>query len=594
MANVIEILLQGRNQTGPAFSAAGAQARALGNELASLNPALAGAMDGFERLEGAASGIGGALTIAGAAIVGIGMAGVGTAIKLSDTIEQLDRIAARTGVGIEPLQVLRQTLEEGGGNAESLTMALSFLNRAIATNDPILLQLGITTKDTFTAFMQLATALANSTDAGKRTEIAYQLLGRGSGELLGNLKELVAEFPRMDAAMRANGAMLTNEMAPALQTLDKHTDDLKSNWKGLTNNLGTIFTPLAYVAVSALNNMTSAAIGFAKAVREQAVGPLEELARAAAKLRKENAPTESPVFEVVADKVKKADPLATVNLAKEKEKVAADERATAIKKMTDALVLTGVAWSEATRQASAYYDLLKQRDAATFAEKMASDTAAALARSNPMMTPEELGLTIRGTRGQVPQLSPVGPVAAGRTQTVGQRDRSEAVAELASMRKFAADALTIANVTREALDAILGGLTAGLPASMEAMVRGTMTLKQGLDTIWRSILSAFFSMISQMIAKAMMLAVVKGILGIFTGGASIPASTFAGIVGDTSGPALMPRSMSSAGQNAMSGAQAVNNVTIQTFSPRDVLLQYTSPSGVLRNAQTRVALAGEY
>jgi hypothetical protein len=597
VANQIEILLSARNQTGPAFAAAGAQARALGNELAMLNPAVGGAIGRVEGLAGALGGVAGPALIAGAALAGIAVAGVGASIKLSDTVEQLDRIAARTGVGIEPLQVLRQILEEGGGNAESLTMALSFLNRAIATQDPILKHLGITTKDTFTAFKELATALSNSSDAGKRTEIAYQLLGRGSGELLGNLKSLVSEYGSMDAAMRANGAMITATSAPALRDVDSQVDKLKENWKGLTNNLGTLSAPAANAVVGSLNAMINGTIAFSKAVREQAVGPLEELAAAAAKLRKESAPTESPVFEVVADRVKTADPLAKVNLQKDKEKTSADERATAIKKMTDALVLTGVAWSDATRQAGAYYDLLKQTDAAKFAERMASDTASALAKANPMMTPDELGLALRETRGQVPQLKPGEQVFEGKPQTVGQRDRSEAVAELAAMKEFAADSLTIANVTRDALDAILGGLTAGLSASMEAMVRGTMTLKQGLDTIWRSILSAFFSMISQMIARAIAFAAIKAILGIATGGTStLAGSAWGAAVGGGMNVIPTGNAMSPAGssQNSMGRAPTVNNVTIQTFSPRDVLMQYTSPSGVLRNAQTRVALAGEY
>ena len=168
-------------------------------------------------------------------------------------------------------------------------------------------------------------------------------------------------------------------------------------------------------------------------------------------------------------------------------------------------------------------------------------------------------------------------------------DKDETLVEyMRKMRTASEDALSVANMTRDGLSAIFSGLSSGLAATMEEMIRGTMNLKQGLDTIWRSILSAFFDMISQMIARALVLAAIKMMLGIPT--VPIPSGW-----GDTSGPALSPRSLSPAGSstNAMGGTATVNNVTIQTFSPRDVLMQYTSPSGVLRNAQARLVLQGE-
>jgi hypothetical protein len=123
-------------------------------------------------------------------------------------------------------------------------------------------------------------------------------------------------------------------------------------------------------------------------------------------------------------------------------------------------------------------------------------------------------------------------------------------------------------------------------------------LKQGLDTIWRSILSAFFDMISQMIAKAIMLAAVKAILNLFTGGSAALGAGAGGLgagIGGTGIASLAPINPgTSLASMSPSRGSTINNVTIQTFSPRDVLMQYTSPGGVLRKAQTRMASAGEY
>jgi len=151
--------------------------------------------------------------------------------------------------------------------------------------------------------------------------------------------------------------------------------------------------------------------------------------------------------------------------------------------------------------------------------------------------------------------------------------------------------LSLAEASRAGLDAVFQGLQSGFAATFEGLVRGTMNLKQALDAIWRSIVSSIISELARLAAAA----VFKFLLSLLGGGgfnASIlcGGSTGAGSIPVPTGAAAV------VGMNAMRTATTTNttNVTIQTFSPRDVLMQYTSPGGVLRNAQTRVALAGEY
>lgn len=551
MGNVIEILLQGRNQTGPAFNAAGAQVRTLGRELANLNPAVGGAIGQVEGLAGAFGGMVGPALIAGAALAGIAAAGVGAAINLSDTVEQLDRMAARTGVGIEPLQVLRQTLEEGGGNAESLTMALSFLNRAIATNDPILKQLGITTKDTFTAFMQLATALANSTDAGKRTEIAYQLLGRGSADLLGNLKSLVDEYGRMDSAMRANGAMISGTAAPALRELDARADSLKENWKGLMNNLAVLATPTANVVVGSLNAMIGGTIEFAKAVREQAVGALEDLAEADEKVRPvemlalpgggQQAGAIERASYAAGVSATRVDPLAGVNLALKKTKAEA---------------------------------------------KAVSESIAEVIRQAMQLNDAEAAHPALGVRSTTGTLRPGEPVAQGQPRAT---PRGLMLAEVADAKRAMDDILSVASMTRDSLAAIFEGLQSGFQTAFQGIIQGTMNLRNALISIFQSLVSSITAELARLEAAS----VFKFLLSLLAPGIAITPDTgaWAGLV-PVPVPVMAP--VGAALSNVSGGP--VTNVynTIQTITPRDAMQQYISPSGVLRIAQNRVALAGAY
>lgn len=232
----------------------------------------------LSRLATGAGPIGLALAGIGAAAGGITLAGA----KIANLVEDLDRMATRTGVDISKLQVLRQTIEENGGSADSLTTALSFLNRAIATQDPLLAKLGITGRDTYSVFMQLATILDASGDAAKKTEVAYQLLGRGSGDLIGSLGQIVSGSAEVEARMRAMGGIVEGEAAESARKLDKELDDLGRSTKALLTNVGTFAVPAATMFVKALNGMLVAAIEFGKAIRDQVLGPLEELNAAAA------------------------------------------------------------------------------------------------------------------------------------------------------------------------------------------------------------------------------------------------------------------------------------------------------------------------
>jgi len=48
------------------------------------------------------------------------------------------------------------------------------------------------------------------------------------------------------------------------------------------------------------------------------------------------------------------------------------------------------------------------------------------------------------------------------------------------------------------------------------------------------------------------------------------------------------------GVSPAGGDTTVNNVTVQTFAPRDVVMQYTAPDGVFRRSNTRLVLRGRY
>ena len=226
---------------------------------------------GLSQLGGAFSQIAGMAGPVGLAIGAVAtglLAVVNTGQGVADQVEQLDLLSKRTGVAVEDLQVLTRQIEQMGGQSESLTQALSFLNRSIATGDPLLAQLGVTSKDTFTAFQQLSVAFSQSDDTAKKTEIGFRLLGRGAGDLVALMPQLAAGFDQSKASMSAAGGVLTGEVLEAARRLDEKSDQLKAKWADMMTKIKGSTVETALAVVTALNDMWDAMTGREKSPDE--------------------------------------------------------------------------------------------------------------------------------------------------------------------------------------------------------------------------------------------------------------------------------------------------------------------------------------
>jgi len=185
---------------------------------------LSSELGGLGKAAGAASlSAGPLLALAGAAIAA-GTAIFGLAKAFADEVEQLDNTSARLGVAVPNLQALSFALKQQGVSGDSATLSLQFLNRAIAQNDPLLGRLGITTRDTWAAFVQLIGILHESPDAAARTEVAVRLLGRGAGEALGPLLKLADALPTLTADLQRAGNVSSEKQLAAGREADAILD----------------------------------------------------------------------------------------------------------------------------------------------------------------------------------------------------------------------------------------------------------------------------------------------------------------------------------------------------------------------------------
>lgn len=620
MSNVIEILLSGRNAAGPALAAAGTQVRALSGELATLSPGMAATAARAESLAGVFGGVGagfatvaGVGAIMGAMLVGIGAAGFEAGKKLADVVEDLDRLASRTGVSVDNLQVLREIIRENGGNAEELSTALTFLNRAIGNQDPMLKSLGITTRDTFAAFQQLAAIISRSGDTAANTTVAMHLLGRGSGDLLGQLDSLTEGFGPMQKRMIETGALMRGDLLTGARALDSQLDALSLSWSGMATRIQGAVVPALTDALRLFNDIADAINGVKK-------GPEEILSRGVEKLKSDIADISSgldkglyqgegaeraranlermvaelervraKITEIRAESGKApygpmpadADTTAALRRAAEAtDAKAAEARAKKILEIAEALRSTGMASAEANTEAIRYYTTLEEFGKRKFLQSLLDQLEKTKSLTQLVREAQER-LTVTGPvtpggkalepRGAIGQLKPTGPVPY-KPPTFPMETPLE------TYRAFLEEITSGSEIVVGVVQAIGDGLRTGLQSAFMGILTGAMNFAQALKSIFSALVSAIVSELARIAA----LKIVKWLVSLIN-----PLGAFSGTGGGVTygGNAMKPASTT---------VSSVTNVyNFSGIDSRSMYEQAVSPFGSIRRSNVRVnELAG--
>lgn len=219
MANVIDIVLRSHDQATAGIGRVSSEVKGMGSGL----DGLAGKFN--------------LVTLAvGALAVGAG-ALFRVAQSAANEAETLERTAKNAGVASENMEVLARVLKNAGLAGEEFNRPLAFLNRQIATANPLLAAMGVNARDTWTAFLQLADRLSEVNDVGVRTEVMTRLLGRGSMDLVGIMPGLSGEIARVRGQMIAWGAVMDPGLKRSLAGVDQDMDNLATRWQGMTRDI---------------------------------------------------------------------------------------------------------------------------------------------------------------------------------------------------------------------------------------------------------------------------------------------------------------------------------------------------------------------
>ena len=208
---------------------------------------LASAGRNIDSTENKTRKLGGAGKIAGLALGGLALAGVGAGIALVGSFlktgDALDKMNKTTGIGIEDLQKYRFAAEQSGSSLEVFSKGIlkqaRFLddaNSGLATSTDALDALGLSVTDfeglsPDEQFNLFATALSGIDDAGQKAALAQEVFGRAGAELLPLLSEGADGIAALTAEAEANGNIMSTDAAQAAAKFNDQLNTLKQ--KGL-------------------------------------------------------------------------------------------------------------------------------------------------------------------------------------------------------------------------------------------------------------------------------------------------------------------------------------------------------------------------
>ncbi len=201
-------------------------------------------------LEGGAGVAFGAIVAGAAAAAG---ASVALAKGLAEQVESLGKVKAASGASRDNIQVLQRVFVNAGAAAADASAALVAMSRAIGRNDPILKQLGITSRDSFQALLQVSDVLGQMTDEGQKSLVMQRLLARASKEGAAAMVNLRASVSDTRAEYARFGALLTDEVTQGADGLDSSLDRMNTKLDAMRTALAIKVTPAVIQAVEQLN-----------------------------------------------------------------------------------------------------------------------------------------------------------------------------------------------------------------------------------------------------------------------------------------------------------------------------------------------------
>jgi hypothetical protein len=181
------------------------------------------------------------------------------AMEALNRADELGKAAASLGITVEKLQELQATARLTGGSAEGMNMALREMGRNIAQANAgeesaieSFAKLGLQMRDIQglkpdEAFLKIADAMANMSNAQDRLQVSQEIFGRGSRDLAETLTLGRKEIEATAAEAKKLGLVLNASQIGSLKEMNDTIEAMKLQFEVIVAKVMTNFSDLVSV-----------------------------------------------------------------------------------------------------------------------------------------------------------------------------------------------------------------------------------------------------------------------------------------------------------------------------------------------------------
>lgn len=207
----------------------------------------------------------------------------GSVLLLSKTGDALDKMAERTGIGVEALSALKFAAEQSGSSIDEFEKGIRRMQQTIAeaaagssSASDTLARLGLTIADLQglapdEQFKRIADRIAAIEDPAARTAAAMEIFGKSGAALLPLLNQGAAGISDLEKQARDLGLTMSAETAAKAALLNDTLNILKLSVAGVAQTVAAALVPTVLAASKRASEVASRFIGWVKANQETVV-----------------------------------------------------------------------------------------------------------------------------------------------------------------------------------------------------------------------------------------------------------------------------------------------------------------------------------
>lgn len=199
---------------------------------------------------------------------GKAMMAVGTAIVASlgamvvsyaETGQEMEKLSAKTGFGVESLSELKYAMELTGASFDSLLMASKTMSSAIVDGSKSITRLGLSLTDLKSMkpeqqFDAIVDALRGVQDKTEQVALATDVFGRSAQQLLPYITANKTEIEALKKQAHELGLTFTDESAKAAGDVADKMETLKGALTGIKNTIAKVLLPVISNLITNLTN----------------------------------------------------------------------------------------------------------------------------------------------------------------------------------------------------------------------------------------------------------------------------------------------------------------------------------------------------